>query len=377
MMQINWNLIQSILWYALIGVGGVQLFYYLVLFSRFVFFSSKRKESPNSAPPVSVIICAKNELDNLQKNLSIVLEQQYPTFEVIVANDNSEDGTDDFLANLKMQYPHLKVVHIRQESRTFKGKRLALSLALKAASYEWCVFTDADCAPTSPSWLFTMQRNFQSNKGLVLGYAPHYKAGGFLNKCIRFETFWTAFQYLNFAMSGVPYMGVGRNMAYRKQLFFDNKGYIQQPNVISGDDDLFVNKIAKGSITSVEIDSKTFMYSNPKRTWNDWMWQKRRHLSTGKLYRGIHKFLLGAQSLTHTLFYVLLIALLVTGFHWQWVLIAYGVRFVVQLIDFSVAMYKLKELDLLWLFPLFDLLLIVYNIVMLPAVIKKPSNKWK
>jgi hypothetical protein len=107
------------------------------------------------------------------------------------------------------------------------------------------------------------------------------------------------------------------------------------------------------------------------------MWQKRRHLSTGKLYRGIHKFLLGAQSLTHTLFYVLLIALLVTGFHWQWVLIAYSVRFVVQLIDFSVAMYKLKELDLLWLFPLFDLLLIVYNIVMLPAVIKKPSNKWK
>jgi glycosyltransferase involved in cell wall biosynthesis len=377
MMRFDLNLFLTILFFVFCAIAAIQVLYYLLFFSRIVFHKRKKSSSSDFQPPLSVVICAKNELENLQKNLIGILEQNYPKFEVIVSNDNSKDGTDDFLVELKTRYPHLKVVNIFQESRTFKGKRLALSLGLKAAQYEWCILTDADCAPSGSNWLSNFQRNFKDDKEIVLGYAPHYKLGGFLNKCIRFETFFTAFQYLNFAMSGIPYMGVGRNMAYKKNLFFDNKGYLPQPNVISGDDDLFINKVAFKKNTAVEINAGTFMYSMPKTTWTNWFLQKRRHISTGKMYRPIHLFLLGLQSFTQLSFYALLLVLLAFQFQWKMVLIIYGVRFLLQGIDFGVAMRKLKEMDLFWLFPVLDVFQLFYNLALLPSLIKKPDTKWK
>ncbi len=376
MMQPDWNLVLRLVLYAFYTVAGIQIFYYLFFFSRLLFFSNKK--SINSHPkPVSVIICAKNELINLEKNLPAILEQKYSTFEVLVVNDNSEDGTADFLNKLRSKYPHLREVSIFMESRTIQGKRLALSLGLKAAQYEWCVLTDADCAPGSDNWLLNMERNFQETKEIVLGYAPCIKTRGFLNKCIRFETFFTAFQYLSFALSGFPYMGVGRNMAYRKKLFFENKGYISQGKVLSGDDDLFINKVARHKTTSLEIDPATFMYSAAKETWADWMWQKRRHISSGKYYRSIHKVLLGTHTLTHFLFYALMAILFVFKYQWQMVGVLFGARFLLQFIEYSVAMFKLREKDLIWMIPVFDVLLLIYYILLLPSLLINRKQKWK
>jgi hypothetical protein len=222
-----------------------------------------------------------------------------------------------------------------------------------------------------------MQRNFRNTKEIIIGYAPHLKQAGFLNKCIRFETFFTAFQYLNFSLSRLPYMGVGRNVAYKKKLYFDSKGYIAPANVVSGDDDLFINKVANAKNTRVEIDPATFMYSAPKASLSGWLWQKRRHISTGKNYRGLHQFLLGLQSLTHFLFYALFITLLVLQVQWMYVVALFGIRFLIQAIDFGFAMAKLKEIDLFWLFPVFDILLLIYNIVLMPSLFKKPATQWK
>jgi cellulose synthase/poly-beta-1,6-N-acetylglucosamine synthase-like glycosyltransferase len=368
--------ILQLLLYCFFIVAGIQCLYYMIIFSRFIFYKTKKKQTIET-PPVSIIICAKNELENLQKNLPLILEQKYPNFEVIVINDNSQDGSSDYLNVLKSSYPHLKVTDILQESRSFKGKRLPLSLGLKGALNEWCLMTDADCVPTGANWLYTMQHNFKNNKSIVIGYAPHLKLDGFLNKCIRFETFFTAFQYLSYAMSGIPYMGVGRNMAYKKSLFFDNKGYVPTPDLISGDDDLFINKVANAKNTTVELNPASFMFSMPKTSWEYWFIQKRRHVSTAKMYRPIHQILLGSYSTTHFLFYLLFVLLLSFGFQWQQLLIVFGIRFVLQAIDFAFAMKKLKETDLYWLFPIFDILLIVYQICLLPAIIFKPSTKWK
>jgi cellulose synthase/poly-beta-1,6-N-acetylglucosamine synthase-like glycosyltransferase len=373
---IDWNLVWLYTFYAFLGVASIQVIYYLFFFSRIIFVKKRKNEDSNSQP-VSIIICAKNELENLQKNLPAILEQNYPQYEVILVNDNSQDGSNDLLSHLKAQYPHLKVIDILQESRTFKGKRLALSLGLKSAKHDWCLLTDADCAPAGSNWLYTMQRNFKPNKEIIIGYAPYYKQKGFLNKCIRFETFFTAFQYINFSLSGLPYMGVGRNMAYRKKLYFDNKGYISTSNTVSGDDDLFINKVATNKNTAVEIDAATFMYSTPKSTWTNWFIQKRRHISTGNKYKKGHQFLLGLQNATHFLFYALLIVLLIVKFQWMIVCITFGVRFIFQAIDYAVAMRKLKEADLFWLFPLLDILLIVYHIALLPSMIKKPNSQWR
>ena len=375
-MNVDWKMILTSALYAFYGIAAIQIFDYLFFFSRIIFLKRKKKEDGNM-PPVSIIICAKNELENLQKNLPSILEQNYPQYEVIVINDNSQDGSNDFLSHLKSQYAHLKVIDILQESRTFKGKRLALGLGLKGAKYEWCLLTDADCAPAGSNWLNKMQRNFREPKEIVLGYAPHLKQSGFLNKLIRFETFFTAFQYINFALSGLPYMGVGRNMAYKKQMYFDKKGYMPQSDTISGDDDLFINKVATAKNTKVEIDAATFMYSMPKTTFENWFIQKRRHVSTGSKYKKSHKLLLGLQSVTQLLFYVFLILLLCCRFQWQIVLMIFGARFLIQAIDYAVAMRRLKESDLYWIFPVLDVLQVVYNVILLPSLYKKPTTQWK
>ncbi len=375
-MNFDVNLLLKVLLYAFYGVAGIQILYYLFIFSRILFAKRKKKED-GSTIPVTIVICAKNELENLQKNLPAILEQNYPNYEVIVVNDNSQDGSNNFLSHLKSQYAHLKVIDILQESRTFKGKRLALGLGLKGAKHDWCLLTDADCAPSGSNWLYKMQRNFRQPKEIVLGYAPHQKLSGFLNKCIRFETFFTAFQYFNFALSGIPYMGVGRNMAYQKQMYFDKRGYMPQSDRISGDDDLFINKVATKKNTRIELDAATFMYSMPKTTWQSWMHQKQRHISTGIKYKPIHKFLLGLQNITQILFYCLIIPLLCFRFQWQIVLLIFCVRFLLQGIDYAVAMRRLKEMDLFWWFPFWDIFQIVYHIILFPALIKKPSLQWK
>ncbi|HRN42908.1 MAG TPA: glycosyltransferase, partial [Vicingus sp.] len=186
----------------------VQLIYYLGIFSRFAFYKRKEKHI-HSFEPVSVVICAKNERDNLLNFLPEFLAQDYPTFEVIVVNDHSIDDTVDVLKAYSLQFPNLKVVTVPDNDRFYGSKKFALTLGIKAAQYENILLTDADCRPTSNQWIKLMS-NYPVNKSIVLGFGAYQKQPGMLNKLIRFETLFTAMQYFSFALCKMPYMGVGR-----------------------------------------------------------------------------------------------------------------------------------------------------------------------
>lgn len=353
----------------------MQLFYYLYFFKRVAVYKPAAKEH-SQQHPVSVIICARDEDENIARNLPGILVQNFSTtHEVIVVNDNSLDETKYILAELQKTFKKLQIVDLTQEAKMIAGKKFPLSIGIKEAKHEIVLLTDADCVPASEHWLFKMQDVFSNGTEIALGYGAYHKMPGFLNKAIRFETFHTALQYFGYALAGKPYMGVGRNLAYRKDLFFRNKGFSSINHIPSGDDDLFINKVATKKNTAVVIDSDAFTLSKPKQTWKEWKKQKNRHYSTGKFYKPSHKFLLGLYTASFFLFYPLMVASLIF-FDWRWSLIPFGVRLIIQAVIWNKAMKKLNEADLFTWFVFWDIWMFFYYIIFAPALWKKPKKNW-
>ncbi|HEV7621146.1 MAG TPA: glycosyltransferase [Flavisolibacter sp.] len=365
----------AIIFYIFVIIAAVQLFYYLFFFRRLSFYKTRNKEH-SQQHPVTIIICARDEYDNIINNLPGVLEQNYlTTHEVIVVNDNSIDDTKYILAELHKTFKKLQIVDLTQEAKMIAGKKFPLSIGIKEAKYEIVLLTDADCKPASENWLFKMQEVFADGVEIALGYGAYNKKSGFLNKAIRFETFHTALQYLSYALAGLPYMGVGRNLAYRKELFFKNKGFSSINNMPSGDDDLFINRVANKKNTAIVIEPEAFTYSEPKQTWKEWSKQKNRHYSTGRYYKASHKILLGLYSTSLVLFYPLLILSLIF-FDWRIALIPFVIRMGIQCLIFKKAMDKLNEPDLFSMFWFWDIWMFIYYIIFAASIWKRPRKTW-
>lgn len=287
---------------------AIQLFY-LCLF--LVAFSKKRQEIQQPFVPVSIIVCAHDEEQNLTELIPELLSQEYPEFEVIVVNDRSNDNTYDYLLEQTKVHSRLKMVNVKDTPEHVNSKKYALTLGIRAASYDWILLTDADCRPVSKQWIAKFSQSFDDQTQFVLGFSPYIQKSGFLNLFIRFESLITALQYLSFAWMKNPYMGVGRNLAYRKSLFLEKKGFNNYLHVMGGDDDLFVNQHAHGRNTKVQFHPEALVTSAPKTTWKSFFYQKLRHLSVGKRYKFKHKLLLGLFKLSWVL--TLLIGLPVLG----------------------------------------------------------------
>ncbi len=328
--------------------------------------------------PISVIICARNEAANLQKYLPLVLEQKYPDYEVIVVNDRSWDATEDILKDISARYPHLRVVNVNDGQKFLAGKKFAVTMGIKAAKHEWLVFTDADCMPATENWLLGMQQPADEATEIVLGYSPYLRKRGLLNALIRFETFFTAVNYLSFALKGMPYMGVGRNMAYKKSLFFKSKGFAAHMHIPSGDDDLFINANAHHKNTRIAIHPDAHVWSEPKTGFIAYLRQKKRHLGAGKFYKGKHKFILSAQIFFQFMFYVTLIAALF--FQPLAVYIALGVlalSIIIRCLVYPRLLRKLNYAGLRWWFPLLDLLLFIFLVFNAVVSIFVKKVQWK
>jgi glycosyltransferase involved in cell wall biosynthesis len=355
----------------------VQLYYLTVYNSRLSKYKIADNLEVNQKHPVSVIICARNEEKNLEKNLPAILLQDYPDFEVIVVNDCSGDDSHMILRGFSSLYKHLKVVTINEHERFKHGKKFAVSLGIKAATNEHLLFTDADCEPNSSNWIDRMQRHFQGKVEIVLGYSPYKFEKGFVNKLIRFETFSTALNYFSFALAGRPYMGVGRNMAYTRSLFFKGKGFASHMHILSGDDDLFVNQNATPENVAIELHPETHVWSEPKTTFITYFTQKLRHMGAGKVYKPLHKQMLTYQTGSALLFYVALAGLIVLRAQWWMLLSFYSLRLLVQVLVYYPVLKKFKYIDLIWWVPVLDLIFNFYILVLSIASLFKKKVKWK
>lgn len=303
----------------------IQLIYYFGLYNRIHVrnkaVSREEGHFTRELPPVSVILCARNEADNLRKILPAILEQDYPSFEVIVINDASTDETEDVLGVLEEKYPHLYHSFTPDSARYISHKKLALTLGIKASKYDWLVFTETNCMPASNQWLKLMARNFTLHTQIVLGYSGYDRTKGWLHKRVAFDTLFQSLRYLGFALAGKPYMGIGRNLAYRKEIFFQHKGFSTHLNLQRGEDDLFINQIATQSNTRVETDINATMRIQPVHRYKEWKEEKISYMATARYYRGAQRYLLGFETLSRLLFYAACLAGIVTGIlHSHWLL---------------------------------------------------------
>ena len=353
----------------------IQMFYVWFYFSRLSFY--KPGERSSTEQPVSIVVCARNEYENLRTNLPHWLDQDYPEFELIVVNDSSDDNTEELLKDYKKRYGNLKVFDLKQNLNFFKGKKFPLSLGIKSASYDIVLLTDADCTPASNQWVRRMQSGFVEGKDIVLGYGAYEKRPGFLNRFIRFDAFHVAIQYLSLALAGKAYMGVGRNLSYRKSLFFGQKGFSSHYKVHSGDDDLFVNSVATKTNTQIEISKASQTISAAKRSFSGWFNQKRRHFTTGRHYSKKSRSTLMWYGLSKVLFYSFAVVLIIMTYNLLVILAALFLYLVSLMIIFRKAAIKLDEADLSLVSPLLDLFMTFINpLIYFSTLIAKPE-KWK
>jgi len=369
----NWH---NLIFLTFCSVILIQVFYYLFFFLRLAIYKSASKPI-SQTHPVSVVICARDEAANLATYLPGVLVQTYPTsHEVIVVNDNSFDDSKYLLEELRKNFKQLHIIELTQEAKMIPGKKFPLAIGIKSAKHEIVLLTDADCIPATEHWIDQMQSTYDENTEIVLGYSPFQKKKGFLNKLIRWESFLTALQYLSYALAGKPYMGVGRNLSYKKSLFLKQKGFASHHNVPGGDDDLFINQAANKNNTKINIHPDSFVHTKPAETWKQWMRQKKRHYTTSKFYKPTHKFLLALFALSHFISFPLLIFTCIV-YNWELALLIFSAKTLLQWIIYGKAMSKLNEKDLIPYILFFDCWMFFYYILFTPALFKKPSQSWK
>ncbi len=371
--------------FVLLFFVSIQLFFIVIVFARLIFYESRRYEESGPEEGVSVIVCAWNELENLRELLPMLEDQDYPLYEVLVIDDRSTDGTEEFLEAYCLNSPRVRTVRIKKEYDHITTKKYAVTIGQKHARYETSLMTDADCRPSGHRWISSMMSRMGGRKEIVLGFSPYLKERGLLNWFIRCETFYTAVQYFSFASHGMAYMGVGRNLMYRKELFFRNKGFYTHGNVLGGDDDLFVNEVADFRNTACNLDPDSFMYSVPKRTWREWFVQKRRHLGVGKFYRKRFKLLLGLLAVSHIFTWVVALgntiwalvakdSYLLTG-----TAILFGVRWMLQWLILAIVDRRLGTTVGSIFIPLMDFALFLYYLVMggYNAFRREQAARWR
>lgn len=366
--------------YAFFAVALIQFVYWLIVFTRFAFKKPHVTQRADLLPPVSVIVVGRNEEENFRQNLPGILLQDYPQFEVIAVNDQSIDGSEEVLEELEKQHAHMRLVRVPENDQFWHGKKYGLTLGIKAAQYEHLLLTDADCMPHSPEWIREMISGFAGGKEVVLGFGNLRQQPGWVNRLSRFETVLTGLQYFSWAMWGMPYMGVGRNLAYRKSLWFQHNGFIKHIHLPGGDDDLFVNSAATRKNVAVVAKSDAHTDSDSKTTWAEWFRQKRRHFSTSAYYKWHHKFILGTFGATTFLFWPMAILAALTASELGLYIVAgvAGFRLITQWTVAGLASRFLKNRDIILLWPIMEVIWVVLSIyIQVSSWVGVKQKRWK
>ena len=372
--QWQWDFF-SITFLTLVFFASIQLFYVAIVFGRLAFYKEEEKK-PQALPPISIIIAARNESDNLYENLPYILTQDYPEFEVIIVNNQSVDDSTWLLKALCLQHKNLRVVEIAKNKHLLPGKKLPITLGVKGSKYENMLFTDADCRPASNHWLRIMAGSFSEKKEIVLGYAPYYKTKGIINKIIRYDTAFIGVSYLSLALVKLPYMGVGRNLAYSKKVFDTVRGFKSHYSLPSGDDDLFIQEAAVNENYTIQLSPDSFCFSMPATTWKSWIRQKTRHYTTSSRYNFIKKALLGIYPISLLMTWISFVILLSNANWWIIGLIIFSILLIIKWLIQGKCLRKLNEKRFAMAFPLWDLAHALLMPIMYNFSDHKRYKKW-
>lgn len=334
----------------------IQIVYYLVFYRKVFKHILEPDLETKQSIPVSVIIAARNEATRLENLLPVLLKQHYQNFEVVIADDRSSDGTCLLIRKQSEDNPMIKCVRIEDGETNKPGKKYALSKAIENASYNCLLFTDADCIPISDMWIARMVSKFKNNNTVVLGYGGYFGENNIVNALIRYDTDYIAMQYGSFALSGLPYMGVGRNILYSKKLWESGKGFSNHMEIASGDDDLFVQSHKKDTNFEVQFHPEAATRSIPPESFTDWKKQKMRHYSSSALYSTKLKIILALEPLSRIGLFILFVLgiIVLSPIFKTSLVIAYIVRLIIVYIVLGIFLKRFNEHGILKYLILFD-----------------------
>jgi cellulose synthase/poly-beta-1,6-N-acetylglucosamine synthase-like glycosyltransferase len=365
-------------WYAILVLAFlvvilVQMIYYWMFFSRLAFH--KPRKVSDGKPPVSVIVLARNQYNDLLHTLPVLLGQDYPEFEVLVADDNSDDGSDELLEKLTEQHANLRVVKLTQSLNWFKGRKFPLSLGIKSANHDVLLLTDIQFRPAGKNWISELAGSYSENTEIVLGYAT-YDTSSKLNKWLRFMAFYDGLVYLSMALSGRTFKGIGSNLSYRKSLFYRHKGFSSHYVINAGDDELFVNRTATGRNVRIQVSGNSMVKSAKPVSLLQWLAKEKTRLSIRRYFKFSHRALISVFSTSTFLFYLIFILLLLLQIQWPVVVGLFAVRFISQMIIFVLAQKRLSEKNLLLLSPFFEVILVLVDLFIWIRLLLSKKSTW-
>ena len=358
----------------MLGAIVVLLVYHGFMFARLAF--GKQTVEADRSTPVSVVICARNEARTLEEIIPLLMKQDHREFEVVVVNDRSEDDTWEILQWMKPQYANLRPVNIQADEKFNYGKKIALGVGVRAAKHPQVLLTDADCVPAGPDWISMMASGSRNGKKIVIGHSPYEMSPGVGSILERYDGAIKAMQFMGFAQAGFPYMGVGRNLGYASEVFFGASGPRRHNHLMSGDDDLLINEVARRNNTAVVADPRSFMTTRATPDLATWIRRKRRHYTTAVHYRFGHQVLLTLLPLARMVFWACLVLLIIRA---RWIESAIGAFVqIALLLPITIAALKRLQagaiawfaLPLEWLFLFLDPLLYTSTILVKP-------KRWK
>ncbi|MBR3730104.1 MAG: glycosyltransferase [Bacteroidales bacterium] len=360
----NINFDYNNLSFILLVVFGVclviQLYFHWALFSKVAFYKrNARPKLDEELEPASIVLCARDAYEYLTELIPVLLNQDYPDFEIVVVNDCSDDETEEYLKDLERREPRVKPVQLKQHLNFFNGKKFPLSMGIKSAQNDLIVLTDFNCMPVNDQWLRSVVNRYNHQTEIVIGYSPYVQKKGSLNHLMRFDALQNGLLYLSAALNHHAYMGIGKNLSYRKELFYRNQGFISHYTTTVGEDDLFINKVSTKKNTEVLIDAENGILTTPTSSFKLWMRQKSSRYSTVSKYDGRSRLMLSLFYGSQLLFYVSFITLIalcakpafvITGgaaFYIPILVFFFLLRFGSQMIIYHKASKRLGEKGLL------------------------------
>ena len=332
--------------------------------------NKKKEESKQTAlPPVSVVMTAHNDADKLRANLLYVLEQDYPTFEVVVVDYRSSDDSKYVLQMLSQTYNHLKVVHLDANPNGFQGLKYPFSMGVKSAQYDLLLLTETDCVPkdvTNFCWIREMVAGYVGKQTeMVLGYCGIQPRRSPINWLQQYDNLDYSVEYLGAAIHRRPFTGCGRNLSYRRSLFMKSGGFIYHYHIPDGADDMFVCQNATRRNTSVVLSDGAFTTVEPQRSLRAWH-SYRRHRAATHRYYGLGLRLNRLMRPLGVLLFYLSAALLLVGGNFPWQVLA-GVVLIKLIWQIVATAQATERLDIkpvvYWLSPLFEIYFFIANTI--------------
>ena len=376
-MTIDLNIFNDPLVSTLFGIFAlsliVQLSYFWIVFGRLAFY--KKRQSSVRQPPVSVVITVNNQYADLKQNLPFLFGQEYPEFEIVVVNDNSDDVSNELLDELSKQHKNLRIVELKQSLNWFKGRKFPLSLGIKSAHHDLLILTDAACQPKSNNWIKEVVSAYAHETEIALAYTTFETKSKF-NRWLRFTAFYDGLFYLSMALAGKPFKGNGKNLSYRKQMFYERKGFSSHYKINIGDDEIFINQTARKRNTAVIISPQSKVVNIKPVSPVKWFKNEKARLFIRKYFRAGSRFLISLFQSSAFLFYASFVSLLVLGFSWILVLPLFALRLISQYIIFGLAAKKLDEKKLLLFSPLMEIALILIDFFIWLLLIFSKKNRW-